>query len=280
MKPFLRWAGGKSKVVSRLIDFVPAKDAYDCYFEPFFGAGALFFRECPKRAVLSDLNGDLMNCYQQVALFPGKVWRHIRRHRLLDNRAYYLEVRSQRSSELSQLEQAARFIYLNKAAFNGIYRVNRLGDFNVPYGPSANGPVLPSKEVLFAASSLLVRSKLLVRDYRDVCGMARPGDFIYLDPPYPPTNGTSYFTHYTPSRFSWDDQKSVADTFRELDHKGCLVMMSNSDRKEIRGMFGKFHIHRLNVIRWIGSNGDRFGVYEVVVTNYDPGLMVSARKRR
>jgi len=270
VKPFLRWAGGKSKLVKTLVDFVPPSNSYDRYFEPFVGAGALFFHIGPSKAVLSDLNTDLINCYQQVAKHPEEVWNLLQVHREFNNKEYYYHIRSQKPEELKPIEQAARFIYLNKAAFNGIYRVNRQGVFNVPYGPSFKGPALPKKSLLEAVSDLLGRANLLAADYQEVCESAKRDDFIYLDPPYPPTNGTACFTHYTADRFNWDDQREVSKVFRNLDRKGCLVMMSNSDRKEIRSMFQGYYMQRLNVTRWLGSNGDRFKVHEIVVTNYNP----------
>lgn len=270
IKPFLRWAGGKSKIVGLLAQYLPPIGSYDRYFEPFLGAGALFFFLGPNKAVLSDLNRDLINCYKQVAKNPTRIGGFLKTHRELNNKDYYYLVRSQNPKTLTPLEQAARFIYLNKAAFNGIYRVNRRGKFNVPYGPSVKGPALPDGERLRDASSLLKNAELLVGDYREICSMAKRGDFIYLDPPYPPTNGTACFTHYTPNRFGWRDQEEVSKVFRKLDKKGCLVMMSNSDRKRIRLMFNGFYTKRLRVTRWLGSNGNRFKVHELVVTNYNP----------
>ena len=270
VKPFLRWAGGKSKLVKSLVDFVPASNSYGCYFEPFVGAGALFFHMGPREAVLSDINTDLINCYRQIAEHPDKVWNLLQVHREFNSKEYYYQIRSQELKKLKPIEQAARFIYLNKAAFNGIYRVNRQGVFNVPYGPSSKGPALPKKSLLEVASGLLKRVNLLAADYREVCKSAKRNDFVYLDPPYPPTNGTAYFTHYTADRFNWDDQREVSKVFRNLDRRGCLVMMSNSDREEIRSMFQGYYMQQLNVIRWIGSNGDRFKVNEIVVTNYNP----------
>lgn len=270
VKPFLRWAGGKSKIVRVLAAFLPPPNSYHCYFEPFVGGGGLFFHLGPSKAVLSDLNEDLINCYREVSKYPCKVWEILQTYRKLDSKKFYYTIRSQRMEKLKPIERAARFIYLNKAAFNGIYRVNRQGQFNVPYGPSFNGPALPRSSVLEAASKLLKRSDLLAEDYHEVCNLAGRGDFVYLDPPYPPMNGTACFTHYTPDRFNWDDQQEISKVFQNLDRRGCLVMMSNSDRKKIRLMFQGYYMKRLKVTRWLGSNGKRFKVHELVVTNYDP----------
>jgi DNA adenine methylase len=273
LKPFLRWAGGKSRIVKVLVSFMPQSNFFNRYFEPFFGSGALFFCVCPNQAILSDLNRDLINCYKEVAHRPVEVWCLLQVYKECDSKEYYYHVRSQEPRRLDPVERAARFIYLNKAAFNGIYRVNQQGKFNVPYGPSFKGPALPEKSLLEAAGKLLKRAKLLAADYREVCESAKQGDFVYLDPPYPPTNGTAYFTHYTPFRFNWSDQQEVSRVFQELDKKGCFVMMSNSDRKEIRLMFQGYNMRRLNIIRWLGSNGNRFRVRELVVTNYNPSKL-------
>lgn len=273
LKPFLRWAGGKSKLVKSIKDFLPQSNSYDSYFEPFVGAGAMFFYINPSKAILSDINVDLINCYRQVAKHPIEVWNLLQIYKKLDSKEFYYNIRSQKIEELKPVEQAARFIYMNKAAFNGIYRVNQRGEFNVPYGPSFKGPALPEKCVLEDASEILNRAILLAADYREVCEMAKRGDFIYLDPPYPPTNGTAYFTHYSADRFNWDDQRQVSKVFRELDEKGCLVMMSNSDRKEIRSMYKGYYMQRLKVTRWLGSNGNRFKVDELVITNYNPSKL-------
>ena len=274
VKPFLRWAGGKSKLVGLLEKFMPEVGSYNCYFEPFFGAGALFFHTIPEKAVLSDLNEDLINCYQQVSKDPSGVWNLLEEYIVNNSREFYYTIRSQQIEKIKRVRRAARFIYLNKTAFNGIYRVNMKGEFNVPYGPSPNGPAFPSKICLESAGNALTRARLVYSDYRKICSLAKPGDFVYLDPPYPPLNETSSFRHYTVERFSWDDQQEVADLFERLDQKKCFVMLSNSDCDKVRLMYGKYQLHQLSVTRWLGANGNRFKVYEIVVTNYKPQLLL------
>ena len=269
-RPFLRWAGGKSKWVRVLAESVPELGSYDRYFEPFVGAGALFFAVCPDRAVLSDSNGELMNCYRQVARNPLEVWGLLERYRERDSREFYYSVRSQKTESMSVIERAARFIYLNKAAFNGIYRVNTRGEFNVPYGPSSRGPAIPTKSSLEGAGWLLAGAQLITSDYQMVCRLPKRGDFVYLDPPYPPLDGASSFRHYTAQRFGWKDQEEVARTFNVLDRRGCLVMLSNSDCDMIRSMYRGFLLRQLSITRWLGANGNRFQVKEIIVTNYQP----------
>jgi DNA adenine methylase len=269
-RPFLRWAGGKQRLAGSLLEFVPQVDQYERYFEPFFGGGAVFFAIQPERAILSDLNRELINCYRQVRTNPKVVSAMVRRYAKRDSSSFFYEIRDGNHNARTKSAKAARFIYLNKAAFNGIYRVNRKGKFNVPYGPSKNGPAVPSCEALLAASGCLKGATMLTGDFEEVLRKAKGGDFVYLDPPYPPRSDTAYFVHYSADRFSWDQQLRVAEVFRSLSKRRCLVMMSNADQKKVVSLYKGFHVHRLNATRWLGSNGDRFRVREIVVTNYDP----------
>jgi DNA adenine methylase len=268
VRPFLRWAGGKQRIVKSLLELCPKVEAYENYIEPFIGAGSLFFAIEPKRAILGDINAELINCYRQVRRHPLNLIERLDTHRNRHTEQYFYSVRREMPVDLSRLEQAARFIYLNKAAFNGIYRVNQNGQFNVPFGPSHRGIALPSAESLLAARPLLRRARLVTGDFDSTLSLAREGDFVYLDPPYPPRSETAFFAHYAQSRFPWDEQVRLAKTFRLLSNCGCLVMLSNADQKAIRDLYRGFTIRRLKVIRWLGSNGDRFGVREIVVTNY------------
>jgi DNA adenine methylase len=268
-RPFLRWAGGKQKVVKYLLPLAPHLGRYKHYYEPFLGGGSLFFALTPQNAILSDNNIELINCYRQVARFPMIVSKLLQYYAHQDCPKFFYGVRTIPIKTLSVKERAARFIYLNKAAFNGIYRVNRMGQFNVPYGPNATGIAIPSEDQLIRLSKYLRKAKILSGDFEKILSNADAGDFVYLDPPYPPRNNTSFFNHYSADRFSWEDQIRVARVFRELSNKGCLLMLSNSDQKRVIELYEGYRITRLNVIRWLGSNGDRFRVREVVVTNYN-----------
>ena len=269
-RPFLRWAGGKQKLATVLATFVPSQNRYKKYFETFLGGGAVFFSVQPKQAVISDTNEDLMNCYRQVSRHPKQIAASVHQYARRDSHCFFYQIRSSLNSKSSVIERAARFIYLNKTAFNGIYRVNTKGQFNVPYGPSQNGPAIPSPNVLRAASRCLRRARIVSGDFEDVVAEASRNDFVYLDPPYPPRSDTAYFAHYSADRFGWKQQVRVARIFRRLARKGCLVMLSNADQKKVRSLYKGFFIRRLSTTRWLGSNGDRFGVREIVVTNYDP----------
>jgi len=269
VKPFLRWAGGKTRLVSRLLQYVPEHDAYTRYVEPFLGSGALFFSLKPESAILGDMNAHLINCYKQIARNPNEVWNKLQQHIKNNTRDYYNSIRQNGLDNGSAVERAALFLYLNKTAFNGIFRVNKSGKFNVPYGKMASGdPAWPTLTNLKNVSICLKGATFVVGSFEETCKDVKKGDFVYLDPPYPPLRKSANFTHYTADGFGDEDHKRVAEVFRSLDKKGCLVMMSNSDQEKIRKLYGGFTLSSIEVTRLIGSNGNRFKVNELVVTNY------------
>lgn len=270
-KPFLRWAGGKSRIVRHLIKLLP-REAFRDYWEPFAGAGALFFALAPVRAHLSDHNAKLVSCFRAVRDRPHLVSRHLEEHLSKTSEEYYYRIRNLYNKSESSVAQAACFIYLNRAGFNGIYRVNKKGEYNVPYGHK-DPPPAPSRDDLLQASRLLQNSSLSSCSYEMTLSdrALKQGDLIYLDPPYPPLNETSYFAHYTASRFSWEDHEAVARVANEVRAKGCFVMISNSDVERIRDFYSGWHIHTLPVTRWIAANGARYKVAELIITSYAVG---------
>lgn len=268
VRPFLRWAGGKQRLIRDLLRFAPATQSYGRYYEPFVGAGSMFFAIRPPRATLGDINTELINCYQAVATAPEDVSRILATYSRRHSREFFYNVRSRRNSDLEPAERAAHFIYLNKAAFNGIYRVNMKGIFNVPYGPVKPTFVVPTVESLKNAGECLSRTSARADDFEKCVSRAREGDFVYLDPPYPPHSETGFFAHYSSERFHWKEQERLATVFYDLAKRGCYVMLSNADRPEVVTLYKDFFIRRLDALRWLGSNGDRFAVRELVVTNY------------
>lgn len=271
LRPFLRWAGGKQKLVKLLLPFVPSEIKNRTYYEPFLGGGSLFFALQPTKAIISDINTDLIECYQGVAAHPELVSNSLKAYVDQDSSEFYYNTRLNFAVRLPIEEQAARFIYINKSAFNGIYRVNSKGQFNVPYGPSPNGPAIPSLETLVSASHSLKGAKIISGEYKTILKTSKKDDFIYLDPPYPPRSKTAYFNHYSSTRFDWGEQERLAEYVTELDKRGCLIMISNADKKSIIDLYRgltNFRIAKLPAIRWLGSNGDRFRVREIVITNY------------
>jgi len=236
-RPILKWAGGKSRLLDQLHARLPA--AYGRYFEPFLGGGALFFSAAPRVAVLGDLNGDLMNVYRSVAEAPEVVGRLLSRHKRAHCEAYYYHIRAKwnaRSARQTTASRAAQFLYLNKTCFNGLYRVNRQGQFNVPIGRYVN-PTIFEPSLLLAASRALQTATLLDGDYQAVAAQAKEGDFVYFDPPYHPRNATSSFTSYTASAFHTDDQAQLRDVADALVERGCVVVLSNSDTPLVRDLY-------------------------------------------
>lgn len=271
LKPFLRWAGGKSRITKLLADYVPEK--YNRYWEPFLGSGALYFYLRPNKAYLSDSNSALVDCYKHVSEYPEKIFNKLQEYRKRTSEDYYYEVRDLYNKSKSSIEQSARFIYINKSNFNGIFRVNEKGKYNVPYGHKKS-LAFPSLDEFKEISKLLKSATINNYSFDNIKNKKtlKPNDFIYLDPPYPPLTTTSYFTHYTAERFTWDDQQKVANLANELAEKGCFIMISNSDVPKIRELYRDWNKYKLPVVRWVAANGKRHKVNELVITNYEPGL--------
>ena len=268
--PFLRWIGGKSKLIKYLKNYVPPDFCSEnYYYEPFLGAGSLFFHLTPQKAYLSDSNKDLIECYNTIKNDPELISEHLKQHLENNCEEYYYKMRDEYNSPKPSIIKAALFIYLNKSCFNGIWRVNKKGHFNVPYGYK-EPPPLPSNEDLLKISKALSNAKLVHKDYKDAVISASKGDFVYFDPPYPPLNGTSYFTHYTKERFNREDHAELALIAKELTKKGCHVMISNADIPYIKSLYkDSFNVYDLEVTRWIRTDGKRYKVGELIITNYE-----------
>jgi len=269
-RPFLRWAGGKTKSIPFLKAHLPYGLSHiNTYFEPFLGAGSLFFNLRPIRALLSDINKDLIECYKAIQQNPILVSKYLSEHPLYNSEQYYYNMRNKYNHSKPSISRAALFIYLNKTCFNGIWRVNKKGEFNVPYGKQDH-PSLPSRNELTKVSEALVNAEIIHINYKDVIDKVQNGDFIYLDPPYPPLNSTSNFTHYTKEGFTIEDHKELALFARKLTNKGCYVLISNSDTGYIRSLYtDDFNIFELEVTRLIRADGKRYKVKELAITNYD-----------
>lgn len=268
IEPLLRWAGGKRFLVNRFRKFIPP-DLYErVYHEPFLGSGSLFFALRPNKAKLSDANEHLINCYKFVREYPELIANYLLKHKNRNSEEYYYEVRKSYNRMSFSAAQAARFIYLNRTCFNGIFRVNLEGEFNVPYGWKEN-PIIPDKDWLHKASAGLKRVSLKSLPFEKALTAASSGDFIYLDPPYPPLNHTSNFNAYTKDRFSLDDHKRLAQIFYDLDNRGCLIMMSNADIPLIRKLFRRYNVFSLPVTRYITCKSKKHRVRELVITNYE-----------
>lgn len=267
VRPFLRWAGGKRQIISKLQVFLPEDLSGRTYFEPFLGAGSMFFALEPASAVLSDANRHLIACYRQVRDQPKQVADRLRYHAAADSETHYYRVRNRYNASTWSPAQAARFIYLNRTCYGGIFRVNTAGAFNVPYGWK-EFPLFPSQKTLVSLSHRLQPASILVRSFEAVLENAKRGDFVYLDPPYPPLNGTAYFTHYTMDRFGDVDQARLAEVVRKLNKRGCLIMMTNADTQRIRRLYKGLNLSRLSVTRFVSAKLQKHRVNELVITNY------------
>lgn len=237
------------------------------YFEPFLGSGSFYFHLQPERAVLSDTNAELINCWQEVKHHVEDLIEPLKVHQDRHCETYYYQVRSQKvanhqldlfDQSLSSLERAARFKYLNATCFNGVYRVNSQDQFNMPIGSYAN-PAICNPDLLRAASAAIQAVDLHVRDFAEVLADARAGDFCYFDPPYAPLSATSNFTTYTADGFTHHDQVRLRDLAVTLVDRGVYVLLSNSDCNLVRNLYSGFALHAITASRSVNSHSDRRG---------------------
>jgi DNA adenine methylase len=265
-RPFLKWAGGKGQLLAQLRPLLPAVGTYGRYFEPFAGGAALFFALNPKRALLADVNAELIDCYKAARDDVDAVIEALGQYRYGADHYYRARELDPRTLPLAQ--RAARTIYLNRTGYNGLYRVNRSGKFNVPMGRYTN-PTLCDAANLKACSKALAKVVLRLEDFEAVAARAKPGDFVYFDPPYVPVSDTADFTSYVPGGFGSNQQRRLAGVFAELGRRGVHAMLSNSDTPAVRELYAGFRIHRVLASRHINSRGSRRGkVGEVVVTTF------------
>ncbi len=267
LRPLLRWAGGKTHLVRSLLQSLPKNCDARVYREPFLGAGSLFHAVKPNKAILSDANKHLISCYEHVRDNHVAVNRHLKAFRGRCSEAGYYDVREVYNRSRFSAAQAARFIYLNKTCFNGIFRVNTNGQFNVPYGWK-NRPSLPDSVKLREVSNAFQNAELRAADFLQATADAGTGDFVYLDPPYPALNGTAYFTHYTAGRFSDADQQKVAALCHEMDQAGCLFLVSNADTEKIRKLYKRYNCRTLETTRFLTCK-TKYSTRELLITNYE-----------
>lgn len=273
-KPFVKWVGGKRQLLTqfRLLNLYPPNKfdiKHGRYFEPFVGGGAVFFDLLPETAFLSDLNSELVTTYNVIKSDVENLIKSLKKHKL--DKDYFLKIRSQNPKTLSPLNVASRFIFLNRTCFNGMYRVNSKGDFNVPYGKYSN-PLICDEVNLRKVSKALENIKVVNQDYKEVLKKAKKGDFVYFDPPYYPVSKTASFTSYTSETFLEKEQTELRDTCVELHRRGCFVMLSNSDTPFINKIYSEakgFRITKVQAGRAINSDATKRGkITEVLVTNY------------
>jgi len=260
-KPILKWAGGKQQMLDVLLSHVPKQ--YNRYIEPFFGGGALFFALEPKDAIIADSNPELINLYRVVVENVEELILILKE--MKNDEATYYEIRSLDPALLSPVERAARTIYLNRTCYNGLYRVNRKGQFNVPYGKYKN-PKICDEDNLRAASNALQDALIVEGDYKDVLReYARPGDFIYLDPPYLPVGKYADFKRYTKEQFYEEDHIELAQEVQRLHKLGCHVLLTNSNHPLVHELYGKYKISVHKTRRNINSNASKRTGEDVLV---------------
>ncbi len=267
-RPFIKWVGGKSRLLDELIARLPEKFGH--YHEPFIGGAALFFAIQPQQATLSDINPELINTYSIVANDVNGLIKDLRRHKYEEE--YFYRVRDVDRSSLyarwSKVKKASRFIYLNKTCFNGLYRENSSGKFNVPFGRYSD-PRICDAVNLQACSTALKSAQLLNTGFETVLERARKGDFVYFDPPYVPVSATSNFTAYSKNEFGAEQQLKLLEVCQKLDRKGVKLMLSNSAAPLVYELYRDFKIDQVFAPRAINSKGDRRGkIAEVIVRNY------------
>ncbi len=265
--PFIKWAGGKRQILKHLISSL---DKFRNYHEPFLGGGALFFelynRNMINKAYLYDYNIELINTYNVVRTDVFSLINELKNPLYKNEKGAFYKIRSLGVN--NNIQGAARFIYLNKTAYNGLYRVNSEGKFNAPFG-KYDRITLVDQEKLLLDSKALQKAELLACDFSEVTKYAKKDDLIYFDPPYQPLSKTSNFTSYTDKCFSENDQVRLAEVFKGLVAKGCNVMLSNSNTKLIHELYAEYNIEEVYANRAINSKGNKRGkISELIVRSW------------
>lgn len=272
-KPFVKWAGGKRQIMKDIKKYIP--DNYSTYYEPFVGGGAVFFELAPKKAVLNDYNKELMNVFECIKdeIRFEKMCNELNHHEANHSEEYYYKIRDldrdkKKFNKLVDYKRAARTIYLNKACFNGLYRVNSKNEFNVPYGKKEKVNTYEGQNLGIVHCILNFNDiELLSTDFEEAVKNAKKDDFIYFDPPY--DSDTSTFNSYTEDGFGKEEQVRLSELFEKLDKKGCYIMLSNHNTKLIRDLYKNYNINVIKAKRNINANGKKRGnVEEVLITNY------------
>lgn len=271
LSPFLKWAGGKRQLLPEIKKYLPQK--FNTYFEPFLGAGAVLLAIQPANAVVNDINPELVNCYKVIKNNLPELFENLKQHK--NEPEYFYKIRGlDRNKDsyinLSEIEKASRIIYLNKTCYNGLFRVNLQGQFNVPFGRYKN-PRIVNQEVLTSINEYLNSNKIqfLNTDFEKAVEQAKKDDFVYFDPPYDPVSETSSFTGYAFNGFGKNEQVRLKETIDKLTDKGCKVILSNSKTEFITDLYKEYRIITVSATRNINSVADKRGkIKEVLVLNY------------
>lgn len=271
MKPFIKWVGGKTKVWSHISNWIPS-DGFDTYYEPFVGGGAIFFAlaraGCIKKAVISDNNKELITTYGVIKNDVSELISELKNEDYEYSKDNFLRIRGLETSSLSDIQIAARFIYLNKTCFNGLYRVNSSGKFNTPFGKYTN-PKICDEHNLRAVSDALENTKIVCNDFEKILKSVKSDDFVYFDPPYIPISKTANFTSYTKDGFSNDEHRRLENVYADLTRKGVKAILSNSYCDLSLELYSKYTIKTIEGRRNVaGSTESRERVSEILVKNW------------
>ena len=270
--PVVKWAGGKRQILDEITKYIP--DEFSTYYEPFLGGGAVLFELQPEKAVVNDINQELMNIYQVIKENVDELIEDLKKHK--NEREYFYKIRefdrdTERYSRLSRVERASRFIYLNKTCYNGLFRVNKSGEFNAPFGNYKN-PNIVNENTLRAVSEYFNRANIIFtcQDFEAALQSAEKGDFVYLDPPYDPVSETASFTEYDKGGFDRGEQIRLKKVCDKLNEKGIKFLLSNSATDFIMDLYKDYKIKIIKAKRAINSKPDRRGdVDELLVMNYE-----------
>lgn len=271
MQPVIKWVGGKRQLLPQIKKHVPT---FSRYFEPFIGGGAVLFELCPESATINDFNPELTNLYKVIRNKHKKLIELLKIHKQNNSADYFYEIRGldrlEDYSKLTDVERAARLIYINKVCFNGLYRVNSSGFFNAPYGKYQNPAIFDESNIEELHNYLKTNDiKILTGDFAAAVSEATSEDFIYFDPPYAPLSATSNFTNYSSTGFSADDQRRLKALCDELTDKGIKFLLSNSSSEFILDLYKDYHIELVDAKRAINCKGSGRGtIKEVLVRNY------------
>lgn len=261
-EPFLKWPGGKRWLIARHAHLFP--DQFERYVEPFLGGGAVFFHIAPQKALLSDTNPDLINAYKCIQTDASTIERRLRKLQGNHSKALYYEIREARPR--NPLERAVRFLYLNRTCFNGIYRVNRAGQFNVPMGSKTEVAYLPG--YLTRVADVLKQASIRTDDFESTIEETKKGDLLFVDPPYTVMHNNNNFVKYNAHLFSWDDQQRLAGALRRAARRGAHVILSNADHQSVRDLYKNFgrHIRLSRSTVLAAGSKHRCATTELVVT--------------
>lgn len=273
--PILKWVGGKRQLLDVIVPLIPKCSTY---YEPFIGGGAVLFEIQPQKAIINDSNQELINVYHTIKKQPEELIVKLKEHAEQNCEEYFYGIRAldrerDKFHKLSEVERAARIIYLNKTCYNGLFRVNSAGEFNSPWGKYKN-PNIVNETTILALSKYLNKSNINIKcgDYREALKGIRKGAFVYFDPPYMPLSSSSSFTGYTANGFDEAEQIALKDICDGLDKKGIKFLLSNSSCRFIEELYAdKYIVQKVSAKRAINSNpGKRGSIDEVLIRNYEP----------